>query len=117
MCSVLRDTEEQFIARTATALLDSAGQQAYAASHGVCLRHLGLLLMRAETLEVKRFLLAEAARHFEQWAEDMQSYAIKRDALRRGLQNSDEEDAHLFALIHLAGHRSLCMPRTEDRIL
>ena len=100
VCSVLRNAEEQFIARTATVLLDSAGQQAYAASQGVCLRHLGLLLAKAETLEVKRFLLAETGRHFEQWAEDMQSYAIKRDALRRGLQNPDEDDAHQFALVH-----------------
>ncbi len=117
VCSVLRNAEEQFIARTATVLLDSAGQQAYAASQGVCLRHLGLLLAKAETLEVKRFLLAETGRHFEQWAEDMQSYAIKRDALRRGLQNPDEDDAHQFALVHLAGHRSLCLPRVGSGLV
>jgi hypothetical protein len=117
VCSVLRDTEERLIARMATVLSDSAGQQAYAASQGVCLPHLILLLTVARNPKVEKFLLAEAAQHFERWAEDMQSYAIKRDALRRGLQNADEEDAHLLALIHLAGHRSLCMPRTEDRIL
>ena len=117
VCSALRDTEEQLIARMATVLSDSAGQQAYTASQGVCLHHLLLLLTVARNPKVEKFLLSAAAQHFERWAEDMQSYAIKRDALRRGLQNADEEDAHLFALIHLVGHRSLCMPWTQDRIL
>lgn len=116
VCSVLRDAEEQFVARMATVLSDSAGQQVYAASQGVCLRHLLLLLTAVQNPKVETFLLAEAARHFERWAEDMESYAIKRDALRRGLQNADEEHAHLRALIHLAGNRSLCLPRAGDHL-
>ena len=98
----------------AACLADPAGRQAYAASQGTCLRHLDLLLRAAPNAEVGRFLLTEAARHFERCAEDMQSYAIKHDALRRGLQNPDEEDAYLLALVHLAGNRSLCLPRAGD---
>ena len=107
--------EQDYAARMAAFLADPAARQAYAASQGVCLRRLDLLLAAATDSEVERFLLAEAARHFEQWAEDMQGYAIKRDALRRGLQNTDEEDAYLLALVHLAGHRSLCLPH-EDQL-
>jgi len=72
------------------------------------------LLQAAPNSEVASFLLGEAARHFEHWAEDMQSYAIKHDALRRGLQNPDEEHAYVLALVHLAGNRSLCLPRASD---
>ena len=113
-CAVLREAEQQYIARLAACLADPSGHQAYAASQGTCLRHLDLLLRAAPNPDVGRFLLAEASRHFERWAEDMQSYAIKRDALRRGLLHSEEEEVHLLTLVHLAGNRSLCLPRAGD---
>jgi GTP-binding protein EngB required for normal cell division len=114
VCDLLQGAEQEYTARLAACLGDTAGRQAYAASKGACLRHLDFLLRAARNADVGRFLLAEAAKHFEHWAEDMQSYAIKRDALRRGLQNPDEEDAYLLALLHLAGNRSLCLPRAGD---
>jgi predicted GTPase len=116
VCALLQASEQQYIARMATLLADPAAQQAYAAAQGTCLRHLDMLLSATTNSDLQKFLLTEAARHFEQWAEDMQSYAIKRDALRRELQNRNEENAHLFALIHLAGHRSLCLPRAGDQL-
>jgi hypothetical protein len=77
---------------------------------------LDLLLVAAPNALVRRFLLAEAARHFERWAEDMQTYAIKRDALRKGLLNPDEEAACVLALHRLAGNRILCLPRAGDEL-
>ncbi len=114
VCDLLQGAQQEYAARLAASLADPVGRQAYAASQGACLRHLELLLRAAPNAEVGRFLLAEAARHFERWAEDMQSYAIKHDALRRGLQNPDEQSAYLLALVHLAGNRSLCLPRAGD---
>jgi GTP-binding protein EngB required for normal cell division len=116
VCGLLQEAEREYAARVAAYLADSAGQEAYAASQGMCLRHLDLLLAAAPNAEVRRFLLAEAARHFDRWAEDMQSFAIKRDALRKGLLNPDEEEAHLLALTHLAGNRILCLPRAGDEL-
>jgi hypothetical protein len=113
-CAVVREAEQKHIACFATCLADPSGRQAYAASQGVCLRHLDLLVQAASNPEVVRFLLSEASRHFERWAEDMQSYAIKRDALRSGLLHCEEEEAYLLALLHLAGNRNLCLPRAGD---
>jgi GTP-binding protein EngB required for normal cell division len=116
VCGLLQEAERKYAVRLAAYLTDPAGQRAYAASQGVCLRHLDLLLETAPNAEVRRFLLAEAAQHFERWAEDMQNYAIKRDALRRGLLNPDEEEACLLALNRLAGNRILCLPRAGDEL-
>ena len=114
VCDLLQRAEHEYAACMAACLADTVGRQAYSASQGACLRHLDLLLQAAPNSEVVSFLLGEAARHFEHWAEDMQSYAIKHDALRRGLQNPDEEHAYVLALVHLAGNRSLCLPRASD---
>ncbi len=115
-CGLLQESERRYAVRLAAYLADPAGQQAYAASQGVCLRHLDLLLEAAPDAAVRRFLLAEAAKRFDRWAEDVQSYAIKRDALRRGLLNPDEEEAYSLTLSHLAGNRILCLPRAGDEL-
>jgi hypothetical protein len=47
-------------------------------------------------------------------AEDMQNYALKHDGLRRALQNKDEEDAYLRAIVRLVGERAVCAPWRED---
>ncbi len=38
--------------------------------------------------------------------EDLENYAIKRNALRRDLINKDEKDAYLRALNHIAGNKN-----------
>lgn len=47
-------------------------------------------------------------------AEDMQSFALKREARRRELLNSNEEHAWYWALEHVAGAEALCCPRRMD---
>ena len=64
--------------------------------------------------DLAKFLLSEAARQFDQLAEDMRNYALKRDAIRGGLLTGDEEQAYLRALVHLAGHKALCAPRSTE---
>ena len=82
----------------------------YEQSQGVCLRHLALLIEELESEETAQFLLKEASRHFEEFAEDMQSYSLKHDAVRRALHNENEGDAYLRALIHIAGAKNLFFP-------
>ena len=43
-------------------------------------------------------------------AEDMQSFSLKTEAMRRWLRNQDEEDAYLRAIVHLAGTKSNHVP-------
>ncbi len=117
VCRLLRETEQDYLRRLAKFLESAEGRVAYARSQGVCLRHLGLWLPFLISDGTKRFVLEEAARHFEQLSEDMQSYSLKSDALRRQLQNSDESDAYLRAIIHLAGTKGNCQPFSEEATL
>jgi hypothetical protein len=78
------------------------------------LHHLGLLISIVPSKEKVRFLLEHAARLFAQISEDMQNYALKRDALRRDIQNLDEEDAYLRGLIHSVGAKKVCFPWEMD---
>jgi hypothetical protein len=46
----------------------------------------------------------------EEISEDMRSYTLKRDALRRGLLNSHEKNAWRRALVQLVGERTVRTP-------
>jgi GTP-binding protein EngB required for normal cell division len=114
VCQLLKTSETAYLKHLAAFLDDEQGRSVYALSQGLCLRHLKRLISLAETDQRRWFLLQEAARHFDELAEDMQSYAMKTEALRRGLRNRDEEDAYLRALDHLAGSKHLAMAWPDD---
>ena len=80
----------------------------------MCLRHLRAVLAAVPDAETRRFLLSEAARRFDELAEDLQSFAIKHEGTRRYLLNRDEKDAYLRALIQVVGQKSLCSPWDID---
>lgn len=109
VCSLWRDTEAAYIQRLSLFLQEMPGRRAYANSQGVCLRHLALLMETVSAPDCTQFLLSEAARHFDEIAQDMQNYAAKRNSLRRDLITRDEEDAYLRALTHIAGDRNCCL--------
>jgi GTP-binding protein EngB required for normal cell division len=113
VCQVLRETEQEYVARLASFLQESENMQAYIRSQGLCLRHLGLVVAAVPD-EVAGLLLSEASRHFAECAEDMQSFSLKHEAIRRALHNRDEEDAYLRAIIHLVGERNVQAPSNMD---
>ena len=113
-CGIFRDVEATNATRLLAYLESDEGRKAYARSQGVCLPHLLVLLTSGASSEVAAFLLSEQARHFAETGEDMGSYTLKFDAVRRGLLNKDEEDAHLRALVHLVGSRAVAAPWQED---
>jgi len=113
-CRSLQQVEEEYITRFASQLDDASFRSRYRRSQGVCLRHLGMLMDAVQTEEIRQFLLSHAAACFEQDAEDMRSYALKREALRRHLANRNEEDAYRRAVIRIVGERSICAPWAED---
>ena len=114
VCRLLREAERDYLRRLAEFIERPEGCAAYAGSQGVCLRHLGLWLPMLADEEIARFVLEEAARHFEQMAEDMQHFSLKTQALRRNLRNQDEADAYLRAITHLAGTKGNCVPMSRE---
>ena len=82
----------------------------YKKSQGVCLHHLGRIVLTIKNDSLRRKLLSLAAKRFGDWIEDMQSYVSKRDTLQRALISIDEEEANIRAIIHLVGARALCLP-------
>lgn len=110
VCLLLRDTEAVYVRQLVIFLEQAEGRQKYAQSQGVCLKHLGLLIATVSSGETVQFLLSEAAKRFDEIAQDLRNYASKRDALRRDLVSQDEGDAYLRALIHIAGAKEVVDP-------
>ncbi|VBB09764.1 Hypothetical protein LUCI_5062 [Lucifera butyrica] len=114
VCGLLQRAEEDYIRRLARFISETAGRNGYRHSEGVCLRHLGMLLSTVTAAETREFLLTHAAQRFEEDAEDMRSYALKHEAVRRALQNCNEKDAYRRAVIRIAGGRNVYLPWEED---
>ena len=114
ICEQSRAAEARRLDQLAALVLTTEGRTTYARSHGPCLRHLLRLVSLCADESVQAFLFAEGARHFAEIAEDMQSYGLKTEALRRELRNADEEDAWWRALTHLAGNRRVCSALSCD---
>ena len=110
VCRLLSEAETEYIGRFAAFVSGREGQEHYARSQGLCLRHLGRLVAALPEEQTVASVLRVAARQFHQLAEDMRSYAVKTEALRRELYTADDHDAVLRALTHLAGSRRGCWP-------
>lgn len=110
VCRLIRETEADYLQELAAFVASPEGHQEYAHSQGVCLRHLGMLLTMVPFRDDTRFLIEHAARRFSEISEDMQNYALKRDALRGHTKNVDEDDAYLRGIIHSVGAKRVCFP-------
>ncbi len=73
----------------------------------LCLPHLSALLGKLPDSDLASEFVALQAAILERLAENMERYALKHDALRRGLQSEDERVAYHRALSHLAGDKRL----------
>lgn len=107
ICCLMRDTETIYLKRFAKFMARDENRRLYATSQGLCLRHLGLLVTEISDAEIVRFLLTEAARHFVEFAEDMESYSLKHRTLQRYLLNRKEKDAYLRAVLHTVGGQNV----------
>lgn len=105
-CQVLHEVERETIGRFLAQIARTEGRELYGRSEGLCLAHLHMALAALPSNEVVDFLLREQSRRLEEISEDMRSYTLKRDALRRGLLNAQEESAWRRALVQFAGERN-----------
>ena len=111
---MLCKAETDFVERLAAFLREPKNAELYSTSQGVCMRHLGLLIRVSASDDVASILSKTAAQRFEETAEDMRSFAMKRDATRRTLTNDDESDAWMRAVTYMVGAKSYCMPPPND---
>jgi hypothetical protein len=111
ICALMRDAEIAYVEQLVNFLRKKEGQESYARSQGVCLRHLALLLASPTERKTTWLLLTQAALRLNEAAEDMKNYVLKRDLLERHLLTKDEKDAFFRALTHIAGSKWLCAPR------
>ena len=109
-CEALRLEQASQTTRFLEYIGSPEGQKFYRQSLGLCLPHLQAVLTLKPSEEIARFLLNEQAEHFNDLADDMRSYTLKRDAIRRGLMNSNEENAWRRALVQLVGERTAHIP-------
>jgi predicted GTPase len=114
ICGLLQTAEEEYVQRLAKMIGETNGRSQYRRSQGVCLWHLGMLIDATYHEGNREFLLSHAVQRFEEDAEDMRSYAMKHEAIRRALQNRNEKDAYLRAIIRIVGGQSVCMPWAGD---
>jgi hypothetical protein len=106
-CLLLREVEQTEVTKLLQQVSTPEGQEEYQRSAGVCLPHLHMMLANDGASDIGRFLIAEQVRHFEETAENMHGYVLKREATRRGLQNRDERMAYWRALTQLIGERNV----------
>jgi len=83
----------------------------------LCLPHLSALLRKVPGPGLAQTLVDFEAALFERLAENMERYALKHYALRRGLQSGDEQVAYHFALCQLVGDKRLQALWHVDRSL
>jgi GTP-binding protein EngB required for normal cell division len=113
-CRLVRETAAEQVEHLLAHLVTSAGRATYTSSAGLCLPHLQAALAYVEDSAggdseyktVAEFLLREQVRRLEDLADDLRSYTLKRDALRRGILNQEETDAWRRALVQLVGERA-----------
>jgi hypothetical protein len=113
-CRLVRETAAEQVEQLLADLATAEGRADYASSAGLCLPHLQAALADGEhradwgieRRTVAEFLLREQVRRLQDLADDLRSYTLKRDALRRGILNQEEADAWRRALVQLVGARA-----------
>jgi hypothetical protein len=105
-CRILKETENEQIQQFLTEIAEDGARERYARSLGLCLPHLDAVIATCTDQEISRFLIGVQIRTLEQISEDMRSFTLKREVLRRDLLNSDETNAWVRALAQLVGERT-----------
>ncbi len=80
----------------------------------LCLRHLALVLEACPPLPSGRAMTSALTAALQRAAENMRAYALKREALRRGLITAEEASAYADSLRLLAGLPSLARPSQPE---
>ncbi|HUJ07291.1 MAG TPA: dynamin family protein [Streptosporangiaceae bacterium] len=99
-CAILADAEGRAVAQVAAADLSDTAPI-------LCLRHLALVLGAGPPLEAGASMVGALASVLRRASQDMRSFALKREAVRRDLITADEDSAYSRALQLLASRPAL----------
>jgi hypothetical protein len=105
-CRLLQEVTRASVSALRARLEAANGRGSGANVGDICLPHLVAMLSDDPPPHVIELLLSAQVRSLDEIAQDMRSYVLKRDALRRGLIHANEENAWLRALIKLVGERA-----------
>jgi GTP-binding protein EngB required for normal cell division len=106
VCAVRAKAESEAISELANRLAMDR-EQALKSLSAICLPHFAMLSSETPDIDLMRKLIAHQATLLERLSEDMERYALKRDALRRFLESGEEATAAERALLLLAGDRKV----------
>jgi hypothetical protein len=110
VCHFLAETEARHIETLSAFLEEDGNLEHYKRSHGLCLRHLPLVLARMVGEAHKVCLIRMAANRLREISENMVQYDLKREQLKRELLTRDEKDAYRRGLVMLSGERTVFSP-------
>lgn len=114
ICHLSRQAEVHYIGQLFLFLSAPEGMARYLKSQGVCLKHLHQLIDLTNDETIKARLITHAAARFEEDAEDMQTFVLKRDTLRRSMQSRSEKNAYQRMIARMAGSRGVNTPWPGD---
>ena len=103
-CQVRSAAEDDATSALCADLATGVGRTRHERSHGLCLRHLALVLPRMPA-EAVPFLLRHQSRRCLEVAEGLGGYALKFDSHRQDLLSRDEDAAWRHAVVLVAGAR------------
>ncbi len=103
ICHFLSMVSRLYAEKMATFLQTEKGKETYHQSHGLCFKHLRLLFKYLPDEQEKVYLWQQAIDYLGTTVEDMQSFVLKHEAVKRHLENVDEKDAYHRAVLHILG--------------
>ncbi len=103
ICAMLEEEQAKCLKELSESLLQEAGRVRYFASQGICLNHLHKLLPLISDSSFSKALIEHAASYLAQAVEDMQTFALKHEAIAHKRENIEEKDAYYRAVTRLAG--------------
>lgn len=80
----------------------------------LCIVHIAAVLAAHPDLQSGRRLVRSLAAVLARISEDMRTYSLKRESLRRRLLSDEEVAAYLQAISYLVGNRDLVRPWQPD---
>lgn len=106
LCNIRDKAEAEAVSNVAHRL-SKQGANGIGALTAICIPHLSMLMRAVQDPRLIRMLMEHEATLLERLSEDMKRFALKHNAVKRYLENKEEETAAERTLLLVAGHRNV----------